>query len=271
MNAAIDLWGIPALRQAALKTIGWVGRHAVHTFTSRMRRPQEPITKMRPPCGEKAVSRIRANSGRECPHRLSHIIRFTDGADLTGKFLKGRLFLQQAAFNKTALLGSQIRSQDPSVSNDILPVNELLRCFALQHHRSFSLAKLKSPPQRCFSSIPHCEAILHLGAVSWKCRSPRVPIKRLGSRGWTAHFPAPTRVLLPGASGAWLAVHDRQEFLEKSCFLRRRATTAGLTFIKRPKRNRSRISTPIGDMRWHASAGSRARLCARARDFSPRS
>lgn len=67
MNAAIDLWGIPALRQAALKTIGWVGRRAVHTFTSRVRRPQEPITKMRPPCGEKGGLSDKGRLGEGMP------------------------------------------------------------------------------------------------------------------------------------------------------------------------------------------------------------
>jgi hypothetical protein len=56
--------------------------------------------------------------------------------------LKSVLFLCQAAFNKVALFGSQIRSQNLSVSRDVRSPSKLLRGLLVQYH---SIALLLQP------------------------------------------------------------------------------------------------------------------------------
>jgi hypothetical protein len=49
---------------------------------------------------------------------------------------RGCLFLRYAAFNKTTLLGSQIRIEKSSVPGQVLSVSILLRCLSEKCHRS---------------------------------------------------------------------------------------------------------------------------------------
>jgi hypothetical protein len=91
--------------------------------------------KMRPPCGEKAVSWLdKGRLGEECPYHLGYVSRFTDRMYPTGNLFKCTLLFPQATFDKTTLFGSQVRPQNPLVSSNVLPANEMLDRLALQHH-----------------------------------------------------------------------------------------------------------------------------------------
>jgi hypothetical protein len=52
----------------------------------------------------------------------------------TGNLFKCTLLFPQATFDKTTLFGSQVRPQNPLVSSNVLPANEMLDRLALQHH-----------------------------------------------------------------------------------------------------------------------------------------
>jgi hypothetical protein len=51
---------------------------------------------------------------------------------------KCSLLFPQPTFDETTLFDSQARPQNPFVSRNVLPVDEMLERFSLQHHRSLS-------------------------------------------------------------------------------------------------------------------------------------
>src|SRR5664280_2203040 len=82
-------------------------------------------------------------AGRECPYHLGYVSQLTDRMYPTGNLFKCTLLFPQATFDKTALFGSQTRPQNPLVSSNVLPPNEMLERIALQQHRSPSRRQIE--------------------------------------------------------------------------------------------------------------------------------